>query len=475
MPRSAPAGAGLIVAAMVLVDAIIVFDAFALAYILRFRFQLLARDYFPPAPVHEYLRAMVVVAYLWVPIFFIAGLYDFRRHRSRIDVVRAVVKAVSFGTILILSLTYFYRDFSFSRLVCVFAWALSIVFFSAFRLAVDMCRRDRHRRSLGLREVAVIGSRALARYLVERIRAQPELGYRIRGLVDSAPPEVAIPDCPYLGSLPDLAAVIDSQLLDGVFIAYPTLGHYELLEVIQVCEAKGVSIRMVPPTYDLLINFSDFEEVDGIPLVKVNEQEYRRVDDVSKRVLDLALAATGAILCLPLWGFIALAIKLDDGGPVFFSQRRIGRNGAPFRMWKFRTMRVDAEARLGELVDVDRLAEPVFKLEADPRVTRAGRWLRRTSLDELPQLINVLRGEMSLVGPRPEEERLVSLYNVWERRRLKALPGITGLQQVECRGHPSLSERVRWDILYLRKRTLLLDLWILVRTPWVVLTGKGAR
>jgi exopolysaccharide biosynthesis polyprenyl glycosylphosphotransferase len=469
--------------AMAAVDVLIVFDAFSLAYLLRFRLHLFASRWLEPAPVDAYLKAMAVVAYIWVLLSWGFGLYDLRRYRSAIDVCREVARAVSFGTLIVLSLTYFYRDFSFSRLVCVYAWVIALGLLAVFRIALLRFRAFWHRSGHDLRRVILIGSRSLARGLAAKVRSQPELGYDIVGLVDNQAPDLEVEGCPYLGRLEDLERIISApgaertkgEVVEGLLVALPTLGQLELLELIQLCERRGLSVRMVPATYDLQVNYRDLEEVDGVPLVKICEQEARRVDDLLKRGLDLALASALLLLTLPLWGLIALAIRLSDGGPVFFLQARIGRNGRPFRMWKFRTMQVDAEQKLAGLVRVEGLPEPVFKLEDDPRVTRVGRLLRRTSLDELPQLLNVLGGSMSLVGPRPEEERLVRLYNVWERRRLKALPGMTGLQQVICRGCPSLRERVRWDIVYLRKRSLLLDLWILARTFWVVLRGQGAR
>ncbi len=469
VPRS------LVIAAMMAVDALIIFDAFAVAYLLRFRFYFLAYSYFQPAPVDEYLRAIVVVAYFWILLFFVFGLYDFDRHRSAVDTVSLVVKAVTFGTLIILSLTYFYREFSFSRLVCVYAWVISIVLFSAFRIAVGLFRADWYRSGKSRKRIALVGSRSLARFLVEKTASQPELGYSVVGVVDSEPPPSPMPECAYFGKIGDLDRIIVENELDGVFIAHPTLGHYDLLEVIHVCEQRGVSIRMVPATYDLLVNYSDLEEVDGLPLVKVNEQSYHGVQDVVKRCLDVTVSLTLLVVTLPFWILVAVAIRAQDGGPVFFRQTRVGKDGRTFRMWKFRTMVMNAETLLAGLVDVTALDEPVYKLSDDPRVTPVGRLLRRASLDELPQLINVLLGEMSLVGPRPEEESLVARYNVWQRRRLKALPGITGLQQVKCRGSVSLSERVRWDMLYVRKRSTLLDLWILASTVWVVLRGRGAR
>jgi lipopolysaccharide/colanic/teichoic acid biosynthesis glycosyltransferase len=196
------------------------------------------------------------------------------------------------------------------------------------------------------------------------------------------------------------------------------------------------------------------------------------IHEMVKRGVDVTVAAVGIAFTLPLWGFIALAVKLTSRGPVFFAQERTGLNGRSFRMFKFRTMVADAEERLKDLVRFDELAEPVYKLKDDPRVTRVGRFLRRFGLDELPQLLNVLRGEMSLVGPRPEVVALAGRYNTEQRRRLLVKPGITGYQQIHNRGMPDMAARLVYDLYYLRNRSLPLDLWILTMTVFVIASGK---
>ena len=189
--------------------------------------------------------------------------------------------------------------------------------------------------------------------------------------------------------------------------------------------------------------------------------------------MDLLISAGLILAGLPIWLLLGLLIKATSKGPVFFDQIRAGLHGEAFSMLKFRSMVADAEEKLGDLVDLDSLEEPVFKIGNDPRVTGVGRLLRRSSLDELPQLINVLAGRMSLVGPRPEELEVVKRYDVWQRRRLKAKPGITGLQQIMCRGSTDLNKRIRYDLMYLKHQSLLFDLYILIRTFGVVIRGSG--
>jgi lipopolysaccharide/colanic/teichoic acid biosynthesis glycosyltransferase len=208
-------------------------------------------------------------------------------------------------------------------------------------------------------------------------------------------------------------------------------------------------------------------------MILMRDAAVRPAYAVVKRCMDVVVASLVLAAGMPLWLTLCLLVKLHDKGPVFFVQERAGLHGRPFRMYKFRSMVKDAERQLKDLVDLDALDEPVFKIRNDPRVTPVGRILRRTSLDEIPQLINVLKGEMSLVGPRPEEMSVVDLYTPWQRRRLKAVPGITGHQQIHNRGEPSLARRIQFDLIYVKHQSFLLDLYILVKTVKVVLFGKG--
>ncbi len=237
---------------------------------------------------------------------------------------------------------------------------------------------------------------------------------------------------------------------------------------------QPVNIRVVPDLFSIATIYPQIEDLWGVPLVGVRQPVLSGFDAALKRMVDLLGAIVGLLIFAPLMLLAAILIKLDSPGPVLFVQKRIGENGRAFKMYKFRTMVANAEELLKELVAVDKLAEPVFKLENDPRVTKLGRILRRTSIDELPQLVNVLRGEMSLVGPRPEEAGMVKHYNAWHRKRLAVKPGITGPMQINGRGDLSLEERVRLELDYIRNYSLWKDLKILLRTVPMVIKGSGS-
>jgi lipopolysaccharide/colanic/teichoic acid biosynthesis glycosyltransferase len=249
-------------------------------------------------------------------------------------------------------------------------------------------------------------------------------------------------------------------------------GRQACVELINFCESHDVAVYILPAFTGIAVRQREIASFDGMPLIRVRDAARHPLYGLFKDATDRLLALAVLVLGAPLWLLIAALIKLTSPGPVLFSQMRAGMRGVPFRIFKFRTMTVDAEERLRSLIDVDALATPGFKIRNDPRVTRFGRFLRRTALDEIPQLVNVLRGEMSLVGPRPEMIELVERYTPEQRRRLKAKPGITGYQQVVARGIP-LSEGVHLDLFYLKRQGPLLDAYILLRTVFVVLTGKG--
>lgn len=271
-----------------------------------------------------------------------------------------------------------------------------------------------------------------------------------------------------------MATVIQEADANEVFIARP-VSYTTIVDTMLQLGRDGVKFMVSPEIYHKECGTSTIKRTDQwiLPAVNLNP-DVSHFYTIVKRWLDIAISTITLLFSLPLFTLVALLIKITSKGSVFYTQRRCGLNGYPFKIYKFRTMVRDAEKLLTKLVDFDKLTEPVFKLKNDPRVTPVGRILRATSIDELPQLINVLKGDLSLVGPRPEEVGLVKRYNTYYRERLRVKPGITGFQQVICRGTPSLTERMKYDLDYITNRSLWLDLKILFRTVWVVVAQKRA-
>jgi len=412
------------------------------------------------ANAEAYLLAEAFATYFVMAHLAANRMYVFDRFRTWRDDAHAIIRGVSMAAILTLAITFFYRQIEFSRQMVLMAWPLAIVLLTLGRVLIRTVLIILRRQGLMLRRVMIVGQGAMADIFLERVKQHRGLGLEIMAQI-----------------APNLQAFeerIKQDQLQVIFLTEENLPQEKILEMIEICEREGVELLLLPQVYDLLIGFSSLRDLHGLPLVELREEPLSMGTFFVKRIADFILALLLILITLPVQIIIAIWIRKDSPGPAVFQQVRVGYRGKRFKMFKFRSMVVDAEKKLSELVNIHKLDEPVFKFSDDPRVTSVGRVLRKTSLDELPQLFNVLLGHMSLVGPRPEEEVLVAKYNVWQRRRLKVKPGITGLQQIKCRGSQALSERVKYDILYIRKMSVLLDFEILVRTLWVVLSQKGA-
>lgn len=323
----------------------------------------------------------------------------------------------------------------------------------------------------------IVGSGVVADRLAERIEQHSEFGLETIGLVDDEVHSVNDKErLPKLGSLADLDDLIADKEVDRVIIAFSRASHRELLDCIRACRNQRVAVDMVPRLFELIDSGRSVTQIGGMPVLSIGAPPLGQASRVAKRALDIVGSGIALVLLSPVLLAIALAIKLTSRGPVFFRQVRAGRGGSTFKVFKFRTMYRDAEARKGDYKGANEATDGVmFKIKEDPRITRVGGFLRRTSLDELPQLINVLRGEMSLVGPRPlilqEAEKAAQS---WHARRLDLRPGITGLWQVSGRSDLPFQEMVRFDYQYVSGWSIARDVEILLATIPVVLSGRGA-
>ena len=271
-----------------------------------------------------------------------------------------------------------------------------------------------------------------------------------------------------------LEDLLKANPINRVFLALPFWEQYRLPELVEICHEAGVPFRVVPDLYHLSFDQVNVDQISGLPLIDLRTVTLRGWNLWLKRMIDLAIILIASPFVLLLVGIIALVIRLDSAGPIFFRQIRAGKNGKPFTTYKFRTMTADAEARKAQIANKGAIDQRLFKVRDDPRQTRVGRFLRRTSMDEIPQLWNVLLGDMSLVGPRPQVLEEVAQYDDWHHRRLEVMPGMTGLWQVLGRSDTSFDEMVRLDIYYAEHWSLSMDLRILIQTIPAVLSGRGA-
>jgi exopolysaccharide biosynthesis polyprenyl glycosylphosphotransferase len=343
-------------------------------------------------------------------------------------------------------------------------------------LARASVRAKLHREAPLRQRAVIVGSGMVAGQLVEKMRTHDQYGILPIGLVDDTPHQLGTPELPILGELAHLEQVIQEYEVDRVVIAFSQAGHEELLHCIRVCRDEGVAVDVVPRLFEFLDGVRALDQMGGLPLLSIGTPHLARSSKIAKRILDVVVSAFLILLLLPLILLLAVAIRVESRGPVFFRQPRVGRYRETFGMFKFRSMYADAEDRKHEVLQLNELRDGVmFKIRSDPRVTRVGRLLRRLSLDELPQLFNVLVGDMSLVGPRPLiPSETEALDGAWQARRLDLRPGMTGPWQIQGRSETPFQEMVRLDYQYVAGWSLARDVEILLATIPAVLAGRGA-
>jgi exopolysaccharide biosynthesis polyprenyl glycosylphosphotransferase len=481
VPRRSPSSPNLLLAGA---DALLILAGFSIAYWMRYNVswpapfnrivqEVLTVNY---VPFDSFLRYALLLTFVLLALFSMKGLYRIQRNAGLLDYTGTLISGTTTGIALVVLLTIIQRPL-YSRLLYAFAWGAIIVLLCVSRAVLVGVRRWRWTRGLGRERVLVIGGTGLGRQVMDSIVAQTFLGYSLVGyLEDRDPPASERRDghFRYLGVVQNLESIAHTLPIDQVIIALPFWEHHRLPEIVTVCRAAGIEFRVVPDLFELSFDRVNVANLSGIPLIGLKELSLKGGNLLLKRAIDLALIVLAAPLLLPLASLIALAVKWDSPGPAIFKQRRVGKGGRQFTTYKFRTMVLDAEARKAELSELNEADGPVFKIRDDPRMTRIGRFLRRASLDEIPQLWNVLRDEMSLVGPRPQLPEEVALYEDWHRRRLEVKPGLTGLWQVLGRSDTSFDEMVRLDIYYAENWSPGMDMRILIETIPAVLSGKGA-
>ncbi len=409
---------------------------------------------------------------IWILVFKLHGLYDNDHRRIRhstLDELGALISACILGT---LAIDGFLELSPAGSLGASSAIALGV----GALLGCVVLRgliRSTWKWLVGPATAIVIGPPAPATLIARRVTTHPETNLALLGYLS---PAIA-PDAgalPRLGAPDDISRIARAHHVERVIVTEEHMTATAAEQLIEECKAEGLGLTFLPRHHGLLGPGIELNRLAELPVLDFRFSDPPHSTMMLKRALDVVVSAAVLLLCLPLFAVISVLILVDSGRPVFFRQRRAGRMGHPFTLAKFRTMVPDAEERLAELVDLSALDEPAFKIADDPRVTRVGRLLRRTSLDELPQLANVLRGEMSLVGPRPEEEAVVALYDERQRARLSIRPGVTGPMQVYGRGDLSFEERLALERDYLDNVSITGDLAILLRTPRAMIRGDGA-
>jgi len=456
----------------VLSDIVAIEGAFLFSYWLRFYSPL--TDLFPVElgfpPLEAYVYGSFFVIPFWLFLFQTRKMYATRRTIHFSDEFFPIVRVVVVGMLVVMAAAFFYRAFSFSRLVFGLLAVSSVAFLSLGRFAVLKVEQLRYRRGRDIKQVIIVGANDTAKRIFQAMMSRPSLGYRVIGYFTSGAKQVLkVPGgAKRLGSIAAVPKYLKDHSVDLVLIALSNSEHSKLFDLVRDCQGLSAEMMMAPDMIELMTSRMRIEEIEGVPFIQVREASLSVWNRILKRAFDVAFALVVLILASPLLLILILLIKATSPGPIFFLQERVGLDGTLFRVIKFRTMRTDAEKETG----------PVWAAKNDPRTTSVGKILRRYSLDELPQLFNVLLGEMSIVGPRPERPYFVERFKVkipkyLDRHRVKT--GMTGWAQVNgLRGNAPIEERTKYDVYYMENWSLIFDLKIILKTVRAVLFGKDA-
>ena len=460
-----------------LLDILCVVVGVPAAYFLRDLLPVHGRGHLVPLP--EYWPFLVFTLLLWIVTTWFFRVYESFRTRSVWPEIGRIAKALVAMALLHIAAIFLVRlHQDVSRLFFVTYFAFTFAALAGNRVVLRSAARSVRRNGHNLRVFAVVGSGDLAREVVQTVEEHPEWGLQFAGHILDAQgagnhPRPS-PDL-VLGTVSQLGQILDDNVIDEVIFAVPRerLPHIE--GAFRLCQEQGANARVCLDLFHVAGSHVALGEMDGLPMLAFTRAPTDEVALLFKRAFDVFASAVAVLLLSPLFVAAAVAVKLDSPGPVFFSQTRVGKNGRPFKMLKFRSMHVDAEERLDSLRAQNEVSGPVFKMRSDPRVTRVGRFIRRTSLDELPQFLNVLSGEMSIVGPRPPVPSEVRQYQRWQRRRLSVKPGITCTWQVSGRSDVSFDQWMKLDLEYIDTWSLWGDIQICFRTVPAVLLSRGAH
>jgi exopolysaccharide biosynthesis polyprenyl glycosylphosphotransferase len=421
------------------------------------------------------LCALMVM--VWYVLFNIQGVYRSHRLSSFFEELREIGAAAALASFTLLMFAQIGRwpTITFGTAACVGLFGFGLI--TLMRLSLRLNLRRLRQRGKNLKTLVIIGGGTRAQWFATQIRKRNDLGYRILGYLDADERfENGVSDLPWLGELSNLSNIIANDVVDEVVVALPIKSQYDHIESsLNLLEEQGIMVHLFSDAFEHQLARSRPSEFAGAPLLSLHSAPPATWRTETKRLLDIVVSSVALIFLAPLLALVALIIKLDSDGPVFFVQERVGFNKRRFRMFKFRTMEIDAEARMKEMEHLNEKSGPIFKIKNDPRITRVGKWLRRTSIDELPQFLNVFFGDMSVVGPRPLSVRdAVRMEVAWQKRRFSVKPGLTCLWQVSGRSNLSFEQWMQLDLEYIDRWSLALDGQILLRTVPAILMARGA-
>lgn len=462
------------------IDVLLTFLALLSAYHFRFYSELFTQTVpvefgIPPITDFFNLRYCLAIALIWPFVFKVNKMYRTKRGMPTIDIILSIVSSVTLSATLFLVITFFLRPVregvvvSYSRAMFVSFWLLNIIYILIFRLTTRTVTRYARKRGYNQRHILIVGAGELGQVFARKIQSNPEMGLRIVGYVDDSleKQKAVINGIPVLGTLEEVPEIIRAEGIEQVYAALPMSAHRRTFHLLSQIQNECVDIRIIPDILQYITLKAGFMNMDGIPIINLTETPLSGANVIVKRVFDVVLASLGLILLSPIMLLIAFIVKLTSEGPVLYRQKRMGIDLNTFDILKFRSMYVNEPGENGT----------GWTRNNDPRITPFGRFMRNWNLDELPQLINVLRGDMSLVGPRPEQPAFVDEFRERYPRymiRHKVKAGITGWAQVHgYRGDTSIKKRLEYDMQYIENWSLAMDFKILLMTAFQTCKNLG--
>lgn len=486
---------------IIIIDAFLAFVCFAAAFIVRQNEPIFSetaiawsKEFVPYAGVVFFIVTVRVLMLAYQRVYRLQGAFSYIAEFIK------VFKAVLIGSLLTIAFTFLFRggfafrEFSYSRGVFVLDFLIALIVFAAFHLALRYLQTIVRNKDINLIPTLIVGTNSEAKQTIQELKNRRDLGYRIVGIVETEVEtkkwqDVDILETPVVGNLVDLSKIIQELAIQEVIITDAEIPSEKLFESMMSLEReRKVEFRLAPSLFNFLPQKTSVEQIGILPMVRLFREPLSDVERFIKRLSDIFISGIAIIFLLPVWLIISLLVKLDSSGGIFFKQERVGMDGRKFLCYKFRSMRNDADDKIHresyrkniegktDEANAGDDEKPVFgKVKDDPRITNIGKFLRRSSLDETPQLINVLKGDMSVVGPRPPIPYEVEDYELWHRKRLDMKPGITGLWQVSGRNRLTFEEMVKIDLYYIENWSLWLDLKIILLTLPAILRGDGAK
>ncbi len=452
------------------VDLVMITSSFAAAYFMRTLFEFVPIVYVEPFA--EYMQFVIIALPIWLIVFIFAGLYSSKERLSKFEELGKILVAVSAATAILMAWLFLSRTFFFSRLIIIYAWFIAIFLVMFGRALLHFIQKFLFRYGLGVHRVIILGKNSSSRFIINEIKDNKGLGYKIVKIIDE-------------DAIENLAKILKRSPADEIIVASSHIPSVKISKILEFCRLNHLSFKMTPDLFLVRSSHVEIRTLAGTPIMEFKRTPLDGWGRIIKRLIDFVGALLLLTIFSPVMLIVGLIIKLTSKGPVIFKQERVGFENKKFWFLKFRSMKIEycigenygggkAQKVLKDLKKFDKSDGPTFKLKDDPRLTPFGRFIRKTSLDEFPQFWNVLKGGMSLIGPRPPLPEEVEKYNNFQRRRLGVKPGITGMWQVSGRSDITFDEWVKLDAFYIENWSLWLDLQIFLKTIWVVIKGRGA-